>query len=121
MTRLCQSVTVARRAKPRQGETLAVYIDRLLEGPPRLSVKALSRQLELLDGSTAKTWERTLRRWTAGDVSAISEENAAVVSKALNADFAAFVRGGNAVKDQLTRALSRIEALEKRLEALEQT
>lgn len=111
---------MARKSKPRQGETLAVYLDRLVKDGPG-SINALSRQLAAIDGATAKTWERTLRRWTAGDVAAISEENAAVVGEALNADFSAYVRGGNAVKDQLTRALQRIEALEKRLTALEQT
>lgn len=110
---------MARPAKPRPGETLAVYIDRLVK-ERQGSIKALSRKLAVNDGSSAGTWERTLRRWTAGTTSTISEENAAAVSDVLNADFSSFVRGGNGVKDLLTRALERIEDLEKRLAALEQ-
>lgn len=109
---------MARQQKPRQGETLAVYLDRLVAAGPG-SINALSRQMAGLDGSSAKTWERTLRRWTAGVVSTISEENAAAIAGALNADFSAFVRGGGGVKDLLTRALQRIEEMEKRIAALE--
>lgn len=111
---------MARPAKPRQGETLAVYLDRLL-GERKLSVNALARQLAIADGGTKETWERKIRRWTAGATSAISEENAQVMGEALNADFSGFARGANGVKDLLTRALERIEALEKRLAALERT
>lgn len=109
---------MARQSKPRQGETLAVYLDRLIAAGPG-SINALSRQLAELDGASVKTWERTLRRWTAGPVAAISEENAAAIAGALNADFSAFVRGGGGVKDLLTRALERIDSLEKRITALE--
>lgn len=105
-------------AKPRKGETLAVYIDRLVDAAP-ISIKALSRKLAASDGSSAETWERNLRRWTAGTTLTMSEENAAIVGTALNADFSAFVRGGNGVKDLLTRALEKIEALEERIAALE--
>lgn len=105
-------------AKPRKGETLAVYIDRLVEAAP-ISIKGLSRKLATVDGSTAETWERTLRRWTAGTTATISEENAAAVGEVLNADFSSFVRGGNGVRDLLTRALEKIEALEERIAALE--
>lgn len=118
-TLLGHSVTVARLLAPRQGETLAVFLERALE-ERGLAVNALARKLAELDGSSEKTWQRSLRRWTSGPTASISEENGAALAVALSADFTSFHRGGTVqVRNLLTQMLEQIEDLKDRVKALE--
>jgi hypothetical protein len=109
---------VARQPQPRQGETLAVFLLRMLELRD-VSLNGLARRAADIDGSTDKTWQRTLRRWKSGSQESISTAHAVTVSRILDADFSAFVTPQATVRDLLTQALDHLEALDRRVTALE--
>lgn len=109
---------MARRVSPEAGETLAAFLNRLLE-LRKMSANELARRLAANDDRSEKSTTRTVRRWVAGKTSSISQDNATALEAVLTADFARFVSSRGEVRDLLTEALSRLGDLEKRVEALE--
>lgn len=113
-----QPVTVARPLVPRQGETLAQFLDRVMEERGR-SLNNVARDLAGRDGKDEKTWQRTLRRWTSGSTAGtIDPANATTVGLELRADLSGYVSNPETVRDILTQVVERLDSLEQRVAAL---